>query len=203
MLTRLLVLVTIACAGAALSLGLPGGPSTAQAGLPFPDLIIVSISDAQQPFTNCQTPAGVKVVVKNQGAASAAASTTRVSVSSSGSFENVTTPALGPAESVTIFSFVQGIPSGDTYTATADFTSVIIETDETNNSLSQFLSLSTLPTCTPTPSPTPPPPVGGLAGAPGITQQQGSRTSTLIALAAGAALLAGAGWYGRRRVRQS
>ena len=129
-----------------------------------PDLVVDGIEDAQQPFVDCQTPAGVKVTIRNAGTAWAGPSTTHVS-SSSGS-QSVGTPMLAPGQTVTVFSTVQGIPIGDSYTAVADFTGAVAESDETNNTLVAFLSLGTLPTCTSTPeapTPTPPPAVGGIA----------------------------------------
>ncbi len=117
------------------------------------DLIVESISDAQSPFIDCTTPAGVKAVVRNIGTASAGASTTRVSVGAMVEF--LATPALSSGESVTLLSTVQGIPLSDMYTAVADFGNVVAESNETNNSLTVELALATLPTCTPTTTPTP------------------------------------------------
>ena len=64
-------------------------------------------------------------------------------------------PAIPGNGSVTLLSSVTGIPSGDTYTATADSASVITESNETNNALSVNISVSTIPTCTPTSTPSP------------------------------------------------
>jgi len=109
---------------------------------------------------DCVTPAGVKVVVRNVGSQPAGPSTTRVSVASGGS-QSLATPGLAPGQSVTLSSTVVGIPPGDTYTAVADWTGVVSEINEANNSLTEFLTVLTLPTCTPTatatPTPTPTP----------------------------------------------
>ena len=139
-----------------------------------PDLVIESIGDAQQPFTDCTTPAGVKVTIRNVGDGSAGPSTTRIS-SSSGS-QSVATPAIAPGQATTVFSTLTGIPFNDTYTAVADYTDTVDESDEANNTLVDSFSLGTLPTCTPlptvtptpsptpTPTPSPPPAVGGVSG---------------------------------------
>lgn len=125
-----------------------------------PDLIIESISDAQQPF-DCVRPAGVKVVVHNAGTGAAIPSSTRVSVGASS--ELLPTSALAAGASETLYSIVTGIPLGDTYKAVADDGDVVVEADETNNSLSKYVALATLPTCTSTPlvtgTPTPTPPM--------------------------------------------
>ena len=177
----------------------------------FPDLVVESIADAQQPF-DCTIPAGVKVTVRNVGEAPAGPSTTYVTAASQ--FAMLPTPALAAGEAVTLFSTVQGIPIGDTYTAVADFSDDVVESDETNNTRVQFLSLGTLPTCTPTPAATPTstptPPVGGIAldQGPGIRALEtpdasSSNAGLLIASASavvlGAVMLGGAYRYARRR----
>ncbi|MCI0778108.1 MAG: hypothetical protein J4N95_08000 [Chloroflexi bacterium] len=131
-----------------------------------PDLVVDSIEDTQQPFIDCQTPAGVKVTIRNVGTAWAGPSVTRVSLLGDGG-QSLETPMLAPGQTAIVFSTVQGIPFGDSYTAVADSTGAVAESDETNNTLVAFLSLGTLPTCTPTPEPTPTPtplpPIGGVA----------------------------------------
>ena len=131
-----------------------------------PDLVIDNIEDSQQPLLDCQTPAGVKVTIRNVGTAWAGPSVTRVSLLGDGG-QSLETPMLAPGQTAIVFSTVQGIPFGDSYTAIADSTDAVAESDETNNTLVAFLSLGTLPTCTPTPEPTPTPtplpPIGGVA----------------------------------------
>ena len=173
----------------------------------LPDLVVESIADAQQPF-DCTTPAGVKVTVRNVGDGPAGPSTTFVSLGAQ--FAMLATPALATGEAVTLFSTVQGIPFGDTYTAEADFSNDVAESDETNNTLVEFLSLGTLPTCTPTPAPTstPPPPVGGIAIDSGLrslpletASPDSSPRGIAVAIFAAACLLTlgGAVWYARRQ----
>ena len=144
----------------------PSAPIVAKSADNQPDLVVDGIDDAQQPFVDCQTPAGVKVTIRNAGTAWAGASTTRVSLLGDGG-QSLETPMLAPGQTAIVFSTVQGIPSGDSYTAIADSTDAVAESDETNNTLVAFLSLGTLPTCTPTPEPTPTPtplpPIGGIA----------------------------------------
>ena len=173
----------------------------------LPDLVVESIADAQQPF-DCVTPAGVKVTVRNVGDGPAGPSTTFVSLGAQ--FAMLATPALAPGEAVTLFSTVQGIPFGDTYTAEADFSDDVAESDETNNTRVDFVSLGTLPTCTPTPAPTstPPPPVGGIAPDSDLrslpletTNPDSSPRGIAVGIIAAACLLTlgGAVWYARRQ----
>jgi hypothetical protein len=115
---------------------------------PQPDLVVDSITDAQQPF-DCVRPAGLKVVVRNAGGGQAAASTTRVSVG--GAAELLPTQALAAGESVSLYSTLTGIPLGDMYTAVADYNHDVVEANEANNSLTKSVALATLPTCTSTP----------------------------------------------------
>lgn len=198
-------------------------PDAAEAQAYQPDLIVEDISDAQQPFSDCTTPAGVKVVVRNIGTGPAPPSTTRVSPTyAAPGF--LATPALLPNEAVTLYSTVQGIPSGDNYTAQADYFGDVAESNETNNSYKEFLSLATLPTCTPTPTvtpppteppptPTPPPPVGGIsrdADANALPLETSSSSGTSGGLVAGviagivaaAVALGGAACYARGRARR-
>jgi hypothetical protein len=113
-----------------------------------------------------------------------------------GGSQHVSTPGLAAGESVTIYSTVNGIPLSDTYTAVADFSGVISESNESNNSLTQKLPLGTLPTCTP------PPAVGGVSEL--IVDSRGdagtSWSAAPIAAASAASLaLAAAAWYMRKR----
>ncbi len=178
---------------------------TAMGPTALPDLVVESIADAQQPF-DCVTPAGVKVTVRNVGGGAAVASTTFVS--SGAQHASLPTQALAAGEAVTFLSTVQGIPFGDTYTAEADFSDNVAESDETNNTRVEFLSLGTLPTCTPTPTNTPAP-VGGVAELPDavaspLSSETAQSESMSWAAAAGIAAVClvaagGAAWYARRR----
>jgi CARDB/WD40-like Beta Propeller Repeat len=132
----------------------PTPTPTAGAG---PDLVVEDIYDAQQHYPwDCTTPAGVVIVVRNNGSLSAGASTTRISVPSQDG-ASLATPSLAPGAAATLWSPIIGIPLGETYTAVADWDGVVAETNETNNSLSVYVQLATLPTCEPTPIPTPTP----------------------------------------------
>ena len=177
------------------------------AGIPFADLIVEDIIPRNQFGGDCTVPAGVDVVVKNIGGAAAGTSVTHLGVGI-GPSENVATPGLAAGASVTLHPTVTGIPTGDTYTATANSTGIVIELDESNNARSEFLSVTTLPTCTPSPMPTPvitPPAVGGIARLPDAWDRSvaaGPSAGLLAGIIAGAAIstvaLVGVAWRVRR-----
>lgn len=186
-------------------------PGTARAGPLLPDLIVESISSAQD-LGDCTSPAGVNVVVRNIGNVPAGQSVTFVGVG--GQTELVPTPGIAAGEAVTVYSSVTGVPIGDTYKAEADFEQDVTESNEDNNWHSEFLQITTLATCTPTPeptptaTPTPAPPVGGVAslleepaGVATAPSEAWSRTGWVAALiatvAAGVAVSAVLVW--RRR----
>ena len=96
-----------------------------------PDLVVDSIEDTQQPFIDCQTPAGVKVTIRNVGTAWAGPSVTRVSLLGDGG-QSLETPMLAPGQTAIVFSTVHVIPFGDRYTALADSTHALAVSDERN-----------------------------------------------------------------------
>lgn len=116
-----------------------------------PDLVITSMRIGSQTSGCPQGPLGLLVTVANIGSASAGSST--VSVNNS-QFASV--PVLRPGASITLWfnSFTYGSPN----TATADATGAVVESNESNNTLSQLLPIPTplyCPTVTPaTPTPT-------------------------------------------------
>jgi CARDB len=191
--------------------------STAHAGISRapvldsgPDLIVEDIRDAQQPF-DCVTPVGLKVVVKNIGSVLAGPSTTHIAASTGEVF--LWTPGLTPGEATTLTTTFTSMLMGDTYTATADWSNVVAETDDLNNVTVRWIGLATLPTCTavppqtPTATPSPtntpdPPPVGGIAEVPDGTGSRGGSSVGVTAFFAGIAVagaLVASGWYARRR----
>ena len=172
----------------------PGGerqPPTAQAGS-FPDLIVESMSSAQTLGNYCTQPAGVKITVRNIGGSAAGPSVTRLTVQAQS--DDISTPGIAAGQAATIYSGLTGIPPGDTYTATANITFSVIESDFDNNSLTDTFSVITLPTCTPSPTPTPSPPpgVGGvaqLAGSGGADAERGEQRNGGNNVLLGVALL--------------
>ncbi|MDP3766886.1 MAG: hypothetical protein Q8S13_02620, partial [Dehalococcoidia bacterium] len=81
-----------------------------------------------------------------------------------------------------------GYKSFENNTGTVDATSVVTESDETNNTNSKLLPVPTPPpSCTPTPTP---PPVGGIAEF--AEGQSSGGANTLVALIAALALAGGA-----------
>ncbi len=120
-------------------------------GAGTPDLIVESIED-RQGLGFCPGSAGLRIVVRNLNAFPAGASSLFVQATGGGSSQTLAVPAIPGNGSATLLSYVTGIPSGDSYTATADSAFVILESNEANNSLTVNLSVTTLPTCTPTPT---------------------------------------------------
>ncbi len=209
------VLVGIAALAAAIAVGrLMDGDRQAHAapgqGPGLADLIVQSITPRNQFGGDCTVPAGVDVVVKNIGTGAAVASVTHVLVGA-GPYQDVSTPGLSAGQSVTLHPYVYGNPVMDTYTATADPPNDVPELDETNNSRSESLSVTTLPTCTPSPSPTPPvtpPAVGGIAqlaqpdaGAEAVSSDGASSAWPIVLVALAAALVVGGLWLGVRARR--
>jgi Tol biopolymer transport system component len=116
-----------------------------------PDLVVEDMYSWQTMENYCYTPSGLVVVVKNIGNQPAGSSVTRVSIS--GWTADLSTPALAAGESTNV-----GVGTfGGDITATADWNNAVSETDETNNSYTEYVWVITLPTCTPTPTPTLPP----------------------------------------------
>jgi hypothetical protein len=119
-----------------------------------PDLVVTSIQ-SNQGF-GCSTPAGLRITISNLESGPAGPSSLFVQAPSVGQSQTVSVPGIAGNNSVSVYSSVVGIPSGDTYIATADSASVISETNEGNNTLTvNGLQVSTIPTCTPTPIVTP------------------------------------------------
>jgi|GEM_PF-1800741 len=178
-----------------------------------PDLMVEDMYSAQTMENYCNTPAGLIVVVKNDGTSAAGISTTAVTGGMDGYPVYLYTPALGPGQSVALFAY----KGSGTLTAMADYDNIVHESDESNNSLTKDVYLITLPTCTATPPVTPtatatpipvgtpdPAGVGGIAEPPedfGGTHGGGGLPIGAIAMLAGVAVVAGSagGWYARRR----
>lgn len=132
-----------------------GGGSGGVAASGLPDLIVQSMSITLETGGACDyssTTLGVRVWIANVGTASAGA----FSVEMDGSFtpfQAVDGLDAGTATSL----WFPGPQSWAFYpiTAIVDPTNVVVESDESNNQLTQNLAIPTLPpTCTPTHSPT-------------------------------------------------
>ena len=187
------------------------------------DLIVEDMYSAQTLENYCSTPAGLVVVVKNIGTASAGPSVTHVFGGVGMESFYLNTPALGPGQSAYLSPSAS---FGGNFTAVADSNNDVGEIDETNNSLTETIDLVTLPTCTatpaatftPNPTPTPTPTltptvtptrdpamvVGGIAEPPedfGATHGGGGLPMGEIAMLAGVAVVTATagGWYARRR----
>jgi hypothetical protein len=121
----------------------------------LPDLAVVSIASAQNLGGCPAAPAGLLVMVRNNGAAPARDFHTTLSGGST-SCGPWFLASLGAGEE-NIFYCAAGMPGASVYTAVVDSTGVVTESDEINNTLTSTVWVITLPTCTiyPGPSATP------------------------------------------------
>ncbi|MBE7471039.1 MAG: hypothetical protein DPW09_05105 [Anaerolineae bacterium] len=113
--------------------------------LPLPDLVAQSMMvelETNGDCNNTTTQLGVRVEVANIGQANAGPFT----VQANGIQQLVDGLAAGQTTSV----WLAGASSGGETTATIDVLSQVLESNETNNQITQFVSIPTLPpTCTP------------------------------------------------------
>jgi hypothetical protein len=138
----------------------------------------------------------VNVTVRNIGTAYAGQSTTRLSVSWDGAYEDLTTPALSPNQTAVLQSHLYSNTPfyTDDYTAVIDDQNVVAESNESNNVGVGYYIQPTTP-CTPTP-----PPVGGITRLPGA--REGSpQVDLAIAVAAAGGLIVSALWLRVQRSR--
>ena len=143
--------------------------STATIDARLPDLIVQSMSIDLENFGACDytsTTLGLHVAVKNQGPVDAGPFV----VDGNGTPQTV--PGGLAAGATVLLFYPSGYASG-TNTVFVDSTLLVTESDETNNLLSQFLPIPTLPpTCTPTPTFTPTPsPTATPSGPPSATMR--------------------------------
>ncbi len=172
-----------------------GQPHDVEAG-GVPDLIVQQMSIELQTGNACYTSTqlGVRVVIKNQGSATAAAPFV---VDVNGNQQTVTMSLVAGATTSLWFS---GYQTG-TNTATVDATFVVVESNESNNVHGKSLPIPTLPApCTPTPTPGP---VGGVtelasAGTPGAGDNDAAIALLLLLLVG----MAAAPWLGAAFVRR-
>ena len=141
---------TRASPGQTFRVRVPAAPADMVTALDYgPDLVVDDISSAQSLPYDCVTPPGVRVIVRNAGSQAAGPSVTLLQVGSGGE-QSLPIMGLAGGQTVAVFFMKTGIPTGDLYTALADAGDMVSETNEMNNSLSKYLTVLTLPTCTPT-----------------------------------------------------
>ncbi|WBQ06688.1 CARDB domain-containing protein [Kribbella sp. CA-293567] len=105
---------------------------------PGPDLQVLSIT-SNPPNPAVGAPVTFTVAVNNRGTASAAASTTRLTVGSSTLTGATGAIAAGATVNVAISGSWTAASGGATLTATADSANAVAETNETNNSLARSI----------------------------------------------------------------
>jgi hypothetical protein len=119
-----------------------------------PDLVVTDMKIELETGNACYTSTtlGVRVTYKNQGSALASGPFV-VQVNSN---QQTVTMSIAPGATATVW--IPGYQNGNN-TGTVDATNQVAESNEGNNTLTQFLAVPTLPLpCTPTPDPA----VGGV-----------------------------------------
>ncbi len=128
----------------------PTPPQTPGASLPLPDLRVESVRSSQNTPFDCGRPSGIAVRVSNVG--SAPAGTFYLGLVGSG-LEDCRWRLEGLDPGTWIEVVCPAIVLNTWVTATVDVENTVVESDETNNTRSDLLSVLVLPTCTPAPVP--------------------------------------------------
>ena len=195
----------------------PGrGSGSSQAGVSMdslPDLVVTNMRIEFEAGSDCNwrgKQIGTRVWVKNIGGGDAGPFVVEL-VLGTNSWQKTVSSGLAAGQTTAVWFPEDAYGTGYPTTATADATLLVTESNEENNTLSEYVPVPTPPvTCTPTPTPTPRPGVGGIVKLPpeGVasmsdapSDDSGWAVRAYAALAGGMAgvALAGGVWYAIRR----